>query len=42
MNLMICMRGEPEHRPFLPEITELGGGIELGSYGLVGVQSEQD
>lgn len=42
MNLMICMRGEPEHLPFLPEIAELGAGIELQSYGVVGVQSEQD
>ncbi len=42
MNLMICMRGEPEQVPFLPEIAELGAGIELGSYGLVGVGSERD
>lgn len=42
MNLMVCMRGEPEQLPFLPEIAELGAGIELGSYGMVGVRSEQD
>ncbi len=42
MNLMICMNGEPEQLPFLPEIAELGAGIELGSYGMVGVRSEQD
>jgi hypothetical protein len=42
MNLMICLRGEPEQLPFLPEIAELGAGIELGSYGLVGIQSERD
>ncbi|MBN1341243.1 MAG: sugar phosphate isomerase/epimerase [Phycisphaerae bacterium] len=42
MNLMICMRGEPEQLPFLPEIAELGAGIELGSYGLVGIRSERD
>lgn len=42
MNLMICMRGEPEQIPFLPEIAELGAGIELGSYGLIGIQSERD
>jgi sugar phosphate isomerase/epimerase len=42
MNLMICMRGEPEQVPFLPEIAELGAGIELGSYGMVGIQSERD
>lgn len=42
MNLMICMNGEPEQLPFLPEIAELGAGIELGSYGMVGVRSERD
>ncbi len=42
MDLMICMRGEPEQLPFLPEITELGAGIELQSYGMMGVQSERD
>jgi len=42
MNLMICMRGEPEQLPFLSEIIELGAGIELGSYGMVGILSEQD
>ena len=41
MNLMICLSGEPEQLPFLNEIARLGPGIELGSYGLVGVQSEQ-
>jgi len=42
MNWMICMNGEPEQRAFLPEIAELGAGIELGSYGLVGIRSAQD
>ncbi len=42
MNLMICMRGEPEQLPFLPEIAALGAGIELGSYGMVGIRSERD
>jgi hypothetical protein len=41
MNLMICMRGEPEQLSFLPEIAELDAGIELGSYGLAGIRSEQ-
>jgi sugar phosphate isomerase/epimerase len=41
MNLMICMGGEAEQLRFLPEIAELGAGIELGSYGLVGIRSEQ-
>ena len=42
MNLMICMRGEPEQLAFLSEIAALGAGIELGSYGLVGIQSERN
>jgi sugar phosphate isomerase/epimerase len=42
MNFMICMSGEPEQLTFLPEIARLGAGIELGSYGLVGIQSEQN
>ena len=42
MNLMICMDGEPEQLPFLPEIAGLGAGIELGSYGLVGIRTERD
>ena len=42
MNTMISMTGEPEQWPFLPEIAELGAGIELGSYGLVGIRSERD
>jgi sugar phosphate isomerase/epimerase len=42
MNLMICLSGEPEQLPFLPEIAGLAAGIELGSYGLVGIQSDRD
>lgn len=42
MNLMMCMRGEAEQLPFLTEIAELGAGIELGSYGLIGIRSERD
>lgn len=42
MNLMLCLTGEEEQLPFLPEIATLGAGIELGSYGLIGVRSEQD
>jgi len=42
MNLMICLRGEPEQLPYLPEIADLGAGIELGSYGMIGIQSERD
>ena len=39
MDLMICLSGEPGELQFLPEIAALGAGIELGSYGMVGVQS---
>ena len=42
MNFMICMNGEPEQLSFLPEIAALDAGIELGSYGLMGVRSETD
>lgn len=42
MNLMICMRGNPEQLEFLPEIGDLGAGIELGSYGMIGIQSQKD
>lgn len=42
MNLMMCMRGESEELPFLNQIAEVGAGIELGSYGLIGIRSEQD
>ncbi len=42
MNLMICLNGEPEQLPFLPEIASLGAGIEFQSYGVVGIRSEQD
>ena len=41
-NLMICLRGEAEHLPYLQEITALEAGIELGSYGMVGIKSERD
>jgi sugar phosphate isomerase/epimerase len=41
MNLMICMHGESEQIPFLPEIAGLGAGIELGSYGMKGILSER-
>jgi sugar phosphate isomerase/epimerase len=41
MQLMICLNGAPEQLASLPEIAALGAGIELGSYGLAGVRSEQ-
>jgi hypothetical protein len=42
MKLMMCMTGEPAELRFLPEIAELGAGLELGSYGMIGIRSEQD
>ena len=42
MDAMICIRGEPEQLPFLPDIIKLGAGIELGSYGIIGIQSERN
>ena len=42
MNLMMCMRGKSEQLSFLKEITELGTGIELGSYGVIGIRPEQN
>jgi sugar phosphate isomerase/epimerase len=42
MKLMLCSTGESKLLPFLPEIANLGVGIELGSYGLIGIRSEAD
>jgi len=42
MNLMVCMRGEPDELSFLTEVAELEAGIELQSYGMIGVQSARD
>jgi sugar phosphate isomerase/epimerase len=42
MKLMMCMTGEPLELRFLPEIAALGAGLELGSYGMIGIQSEQN
>ena len=42
MNLMICIGGEPDEISFLPEIAEIGAGIELGSYGFTGVRSQRN
>ncbi len=41
MNLMICLSGEAEQLAYLPEISALNVGIELGSYGMVGILSER-
>ncbi len=42
LEYMICLQGEAEQHAYLPEISNLGAGIELGSYGLVGIKSWQD
>lgn len=42
METMISIHGTADQLPFLPEISAIGAGIELGSYGLVGIRSEQD
>ncbi len=42
MKLMVCMTGEPEELLALPEIADMGAGIELGSLGMVGVRSERE
>jgi sugar phosphate isomerase/epimerase len=39
---MICLRGKPEELSYLSEIAKLGAGIEFGSYGIIGIQSEED
>jgi sugar phosphate isomerase/epimerase len=41
MQLMMCLTGEPGELRFLPEIAALGAGLELGSYGMIGIQSKQ-
>ena len=42
MKLMLCTRGQQELFPELPGIVALGAGLELGSYGLVGIRSPDD
>jgi sugar phosphate isomerase/epimerase len=39
---MISLKGEINEYSYLPEIANLGAGIELGSYGLIGVRSQKD
>lgn len=41
MKLMVCFNGEPLQLVLLPEIYPYSAGIELGSYGLSGIRSEQ-
>ncbi len=41
MRLMICLSGEAEQLGYLPDISALSAGIELGSYGMVGVLSKR-
>lgn len=40
MDFMVCLSGAPKERAMLPELARLGCGIELQSYGLVGIRSE--
>ena len=39
MKFMVCALGEPEEHVYIPQVRELGVGIELQSYGLKGCQS---
>lgn len=42
MEFMISMRGSVDEQIYLNEIATLGSGIELGSYGLIGVKSQEE
>lgn len=42
MEPMLCLRGDRDQVARLKEVAELGAGIELGSYGLVGIQSPRE
>ncbi|MGB9800524.1 MAG: hypothetical protein ACPLUL_10565 [Thermanaerothrix sp.] len=42
MEFMVSLQGETDQHSYLSEIADLGAGIELGSYGLVGVKSQKD
>lgn len=42
MEFMVSLRGETDQHSYLSEIADLGAGIELGSYGLIGVRSQKD
>ena len=42
MEFMISMRGSIDQHVYLAEIEKLGAGIELGSYGLIGVKSPSE
>jgi sugar phosphate isomerase/epimerase len=42
MKFSICLSGEPEQLPYLPEIMSLDAGLELQSYGLKGIRSQQE
>ncbi|MDQ7794500.1 MAG: sugar phosphate isomerase/epimerase [bacterium] len=41
MRLMICLSGEAEQLGYLPALSVLSAGVELGSYGRVGVLSRR-
>ena len=42
MEFMVSLRGEIDEHSYLSEIADLGAGIELGGYGLIGVRSQKD
>lgn len=42
MNFMICMGGDPEQHEHIPNIEALGAGVELQSYGLVGIRAQKE
>jgi sugar phosphate isomerase/epimerase len=39
---MICLNGDPEHLELVPELQALGLGVELQSYGLIGIKSPEE
>lgn len=42
MEFMVCLDGETDQLSYISEIADLGAGIELGSYGLIGARSKKD
>jgi len=42
MEIMVSLLGDDVELPYIPEISQLHSGIELGGYGLGGVKSEQE
>ncbi len=42
MPFMICLNGDPQHLDLVHELHALGLGVELQSYGLIGIKSEAE